>query len=325
MTGAVKHHLRGWTPTEFRLDRGQPAIRWRYTEGVDFSEPFFDDTIRRCLKDPFRLLFWRQTGIESLAEFADSSPGLAPAGFIFHMSRCGSTLVTQALGRCTSVLCLSEPGPLDSVLRAGSSSRSVPDGQRREWAQLVMSALGQPRREDQTRFVVKLDAWATVHLPLIMEAFPATPAIFVYRDPVEVMVSHLGRRGFHTVPGTLPPEWFGLAQTELGSITPEQYIARVLAQLCADVVPFARSGQVRLMEYRSLPTAVYEDIAPLFAISVSEQERQAMAERVRWNAKNPAVTFESDAEPKQRSATAQVRAAATEVVGPYYQALEGLR
>ena len=114
----VSHRLVGWTPTALVFDDRKPAVRWCFTEGIEFTDPMFNQTIERCLRDPFRLLFWRRTDMDVLAEFVTASPGLEPSGFIFHLSRCGSTLVAQMLAALSEALVMSEPPSFDHVLRA---------------------------------------------------------------------------------------------------------------------------------------------------------------------------------------------------------------
>ena len=160
-------------------------------KGSNSTHPMFDQTIERCLRDPFRLLFWRRTDMDVLAEFVAASPGLEPSGFIFHLSRCGSTLVAQMLAASSEALVMSEPPAFDQVLRAPTFCPDLSPRDHVAWLRWMLSALGQRRKPDQSRFVVKLDAWAIVHWRLIRQAFPDTPCIFLYRDPLEVMVSHL--------------------------------------------------------------------------------------------------------------------------------------
>ena len=298
--------LAGWTPTEVRAG---PVIRWCFTDGLDFTDPFFDESIERSLRDPFRLLFWRETDMAALAQFAAESPGLAPAGFIFHSSRCGSTLLTQMLAGLASTLVMSEPGPIDAVLRLEGSAAD-----RVDWVRWVVSALGQPRRPSQTGFVVKFDAWSILQLPVILRAFPDTPCVFVYRDPVEVVSSQLGRRGYHMIPGTLPPEWFGMSPSEVTSVRPEEYCAAVLRRLCEVAV---ESG-LRVVNYRDLPGAVTETIAPLFGIDPDPAVFTRVAGR---DAKNPFVPFVATPRPLAPAARAMVEAR----VGPAYEALERVR
>lgn len=312
---AAPPRLAGWTPIAVRGDGQGTVVRWCFTEGVQFDEPFFEQTIDRCLRDPFRLLFWRETGTDALAALACEAPGLEPAGFIFHMSRSGSTLVAQMLASLPQVLVVSEAGPLDAALRTGEVDPL-------RW---MLSALGRPRRAAQTQLVVKLDAWAIFALPLVRRAFPDVPCVFVYRDPVEVVASHLGHRGYHTVPGTLAPEWLGLPDGRLDSLEPEQYIAAVLGAICNAGVTGARTGGLTLVNYDSLPGAVAATVAPLFGIAAGRGERAAFARSAEKDAKNPCLPFVPDGAEKRRRASARTREAVDTWLRPAYDALEQLR
>jgi hypothetical protein len=320
---ATASRLAGWTPIAVDANGAEPVIRWCFTEGVEFTEPFFDQTIDRCLRDPFRLLFWRETGVEALAELARTSPGLQPAGFIFHMSRCGSTLAAQMLAGLTTTLVVSEAGPIDSIMRAGANRAGAPEEEElAEWLRGIVSALGQRRRPEQARLIVKLDAWAILRWPLIRRAFPDAPCVFVYRDPVEVVVSHLARRGYHTIPGTLPAGWLGAGELP---IMAEEYVAAVLARLCERALDAARQGELTLVRYESLLEAVPETVARLFGIEVGPAERAAFSAVAGRDAKNQAIQFEADSEDKQRKATPAALAAVDACLRPVYDSLESIR
>ena len=265
--------LEGWTPTEIVWNDTVPAIRWHFTDGIDFAEPFFRQSVERCLRDPFRLLFWRDTGVDQLIELSAERPGLELAGLVFHTSRCGSTLVAEMLRSLTTTLVVSEPDPVDMVLRARAHAPRLTDDEAVRWLRAMVAALTQPRAPGQHRAVVKLDAWAALEAPLVLEAFATTPRVFVYRDPTEVIASHLAQRGFHMIPGTLRPEQLGLAANEPFELAPEQYSAAVLARLCEIALAGARDGKWTLVNYRDLPEAVPAVVAPLFGIDVGADER----------------------------------------------------
>jgi hypothetical protein len=140
--GAGPSSLAGWTPIALSWDGERPVVRWCFTDGVQFTDPFFDQSIDRCLQDPFRLLFWRETDIRALAELSPTSPEVEPAGFIFHMSRCGSTLLTQMLAALPTTLALSEPSPLEAVLRARTGPSSLSDTEACALFRWMVAALG---------------------------------------------------------------------------------------------------------------------------------------------------------------------------------------
>src|SRR2546427_4873978 len=192
--------LDGWIPVRLYWREGKPMVDWCYLGRRRFADSFFEQTLGECLRQPFNLLFRHQTPIEVLGQWNELRPGLKPTGFIFHMSRCGSTLISQMLAALPGNIVISEARPIDSTLRAQFHAADITNEQKIAWFQWMISALGQQRLGKEKHFFIKFDAWNVSELPLIRRAFPAVPWIFVYRDPVEVMVSQLNHRGVHIVP-----------------------------------------------------------------------------------------------------------------------------
>ena len=95
--------LDGWVP--FRLDwkNPEPTVEWFYLGDQRFTDPFFTETMDRNLRRPFNLLFRQRTPISELKNFRNTRPGLTPSGFIFHLSRSGSTLVSQMLAAAPQI------------------------------------------------------------------------------------------------------------------------------------------------------------------------------------------------------------------------------
>ena len=287
-------------------------------------DSFFDQTIERCLSDPFNLLFRHQTPIEVLGQWNEVSPGLDPNGFVFHMSRSGSTLISQLLAAIPRNIVISEAPPIDATVRAHFKSAAVTDEQRITWLRWLISALSQPRMAQEENFFVKFDAWHILDLPLIRRAFPHVPWLFVYRDPVEVLVSQLGHRGAHMVPGVVAPSSFGIDPDQVWTIEPEEYCARVLAALCQAGLQHHGSGGL-LINYKQLPEIVWTSISEFFGIDHSEAEIEIMKGKTRRNAKNPAVVFQNDSADKRRKATENVLAAVNTWLDSTYEELEAAR
>src|SRR5712692_2993394 len=135
--------LDGWITVRFYWREGQPMVDWCYLGRKRFADSFFEHTVNKLMALPFNLLFRQQTPISVLDDLHEARPGLKPTGFIFHMSRCGSTLITQMLAVLSGTVVISEARPLDSVLRAHFRSTQVTDKQRIAWFQWMVSALGQ--------------------------------------------------------------------------------------------------------------------------------------------------------------------------------------
>ena len=227
---AGRSDLVGWTPVRARPQGDELTVEWRWLDDAPFREPFFTETVQRALERPFSLLFPRLTTIDELAAL---EPGLEPDGFILHMSRCGSTLVSQMLAAVPEYLVLSEPLLVNDVLRA-----PAPDRERIRRLRLAVAALGRPRTGSERGYVIKLDPWATHDLPLIRRAFPETPWLFLSRDPLEVLVSHRRQPGYQMLPSVVSPALFGLDFMSAVSMPFEEYGARVLGATCRDALAY---------------------------------------------------------------------------------------
>jgi hypothetical protein len=307
--------LRGWTPVRVGLATGRPVIEWCWTDGITFDHPFFDQSVDRCLRDPYRLLFRKTTSIEELGEWAQASPGLPLGGLVLHMSRCGSTLVTQMLAARGDVRVMSEPGPLDTLMRA-----DAPLAERADWLRWMVSALGQPELGEQ-RLVVKLDAWAALDLAALDAAFPDAPRVFLIRDAAEVLVSQAGHRGYHMIPGTLPPAVVGLEPADVMTMSPDAYGAAVLGAIVASVVAGGDDPRWLVVPYEELPSAVTERIAGHFGLWTTPDQASAMAAASRRDAKNPVLDFTADGGRKRAAATPEMLQEAEVRVEPFLKVL----
>lgn len=82
-----------------------------------FQDPFCHETILRCNDN-----LW-VTKSFSWPQIAEVSPSMMePSGLIFHIARCGSTLVSQLLKALPSLVVYSEPPVLNDVLMSSGLS-----------------------------------------------------------------------------------------------------------------------------------------------------------------------------------------------------------
>ena len=310
----------GWLPIGTAWCDGRLLVEWSWFGGRRLSEPFFQGDVQRSLALPFNRLFRAVTPIERLAEWLAQHPPLRPSGFIFHMSRCGSTLVSQMLAACADNVVISEAAPIDEVVRARQTRGDLAEDEQARWLEGIVGALGQPRAGER-RLFVKLDCWHTLALPLFRRAFPDLPWVFLYRDPVEVMVSQRQLPGMQMLPGAFAPELLGIAPT----LDRDDYCARVLARICEPIVAEHARGGGLLVNYRDLPQALWTAILPHFSVAASAEERASMMETAKYDAKMPGYEFTPDAEARQRAAKPATRAAAAHWLADVYGRLETLR
>lgn len=314
---------RQWLPTAILPTEHELAVEWAYFGGVALSAPFFEDELRKAQAHAFNRLFRQRTPLRGLAE-AQPADGLAvPDGFIFHLSRCGSTLVSQMLAALPDAIVVSEAAPLDAVVQLLNANPGVPIEERARLLRAMVGVLGRDRSGDARHYVVKLDSWHALDLTLFRHAFPDTPWIFLYRDPAEILVSQMRMRGIQATPGTMARDLYEIVGGE--DMPAEEYCARAFACICTAVLEYGQSGGGLLVNYASLPGAVEDEILPHFGIEADADGRAAMKAVAKRDAKAPSLPFAADTEAKQKEASEAIRAAVADHLAGPYRRLEAMR
>lgn len=264
----------GWTPVRVAF----PNAELLWTGERRFTEPFFEDTVRVCRRNPFAALFRRTVRFPN----APAQPGIAPSGFIFHMSRCGSTLVSQMFAAIRRTVVISEAPPIDEILRGNAD--------RLPW---VIGLLGQPRTGEETHLVVKLDAWHLHALPAIRAAFPDVPLLLVRRNPEEILQSWMRQPGKQSIPGALDPSVLGIDVDRAAGMNRQEWCDAVLAGLIRMADGFENDNLGMTVHYRELPEAVISRVAGHFGLELSDDEVEIMRRTAYFDAKNPGQPFDT--------------------------------
>jgi hypothetical protein len=310
-----------WAPTRVRWAEDGPIVDWCHLGDLRFSDPFFAQTIERAMRHPFNLLFQRSSPLEALAE---QTPELRPAGLIFHMTRCGSTLVSRMLASLPTTLVLSEPPPVDQVLRPPAALPGVTIERLIGWLRAVVVALGRRREPEQREFVIKLDGWHAMALPLIRRAFPDVPWAFLYRQPIEVLESLDRMRPHQMMPGGINPALIGLSPPQALAMSPDRYAAVLLERICRAAIEHHARDSGLLIEYRELPNAVAERLLVHFGLDCDAEALARMGEIARFDAKQPTLRYSDNSAAKRAAATPEMHELA-DALAPLYAQLEKLR
>lgn len=245
----------------------------------------------------------------------------SPAGIVFHVARCGSTLISQSLKKLDDLVLYAEPQPVNEIL-------APPHRWPRADLVAAIRALGGAFARHAGRpYVLKLSSWNTLFCDIVTEAFPETNWVLSLRDPIEVGVSLLGQ----------PPGWLSgtseasralieIIDAEARPALPEQRVARAFGAFCAAAARLDR-GRGRLVYYQALPAAVWDTVAPHFSLPVDARQRAEIEQAARLNAKAPIGSgreFEPDAATKQAVASLELRGAIDTFARPHLEHLVGL-
>lgn len=292
--------LRHWFPVALQ---GREIV-WRHVPNR-FTASFFTDTLHQ--QDPTQRYICR-TELDRLTRL---EPALTPSAFIFHSSRCGSTLLAQLLTTLPCCIVMSEPPIVDAFLNLHQTAPEA-DGGSANLRQLIL-ALGQQRSSEESHFFIKLDSWHIHSLPIIRAAFPHTPCWFLYREPEAILASHQRRRGPQMVPGMIA----SLTQETLAAGDLDGYCAKVLAGFFEAAL--ANVEYLQLIHYRQLPDILWQDLLPRQGLDCTSEQLERMRQRSGFHAKDQNIRFNADAPPISSHPILQQRAA------PLYAQLEQRR
>lgn len=314
----------GWTP--FHLSRhartpdGSPALRWCWLGARRLEEPFLDQTLEELFRfSPWSLLLRRTTSLDEWAAHPEAAQALTPAGFIFHVSRCGSTLISRSLASLPDARVVSEPRPLADFLALTDD-----EARRARRLRALVAAHGLTAAPGERRFFIKFDSVSSLDMAFVRSVFPAVPWVFAYRDPVEVFVSNLESGSAALSPGVLDARRLGF---EDPAVPLRRYAAMVLARYYAAGLEHANAPGGLLLDYRQLPAAIPTTVAAHFGLTLSAEDTRRMMAVAAHYAKEPGepIPFEADSAAKQRRASESVRRLVEEYLQPVYQQLESRR
>lgn len=310
-----------WLPTAIVPTQQGAAVSWTHFAGKPLSQSFFEASARIVLDLPINRLVSRCSTLQSLIDAPLPEDALPPDGLIFHMSRCGSTLAAQMIAALQGAIVISEAVPIDSAVQLNYQIPGLPFDLHVRVLRAMVAALGRNRTGHDRRYVIKLDAWHIKALPLFRAAFPDTPWVFMYRDPVEVMVSQKRQTGLMVVPGETPPDGFD-PNDEHSMLA---HGANVLGQIAQAAVDGMALGGGILVNYNEMPDAVADRMLPHFGIAIDATDRAAMHAATRQDVKSKDKVFSPDSAGKRAEATSDIRDVVAQHMAAPHAALEALR
>ncbi|MBV8750347.1 MAG: hypothetical protein JO103_11600 [Candidatus Eremiobacteraeota bacterium] len=291
MAGIDVASLAAWTPVRVRDLARAPVVEWALVD-APFAEPFFEQTADHAMRHPFNQVFKRRTPLAVFDDLADV-PAVTPSGFIFHMSRAGSTLVAQMLAALDASLVISEAQPFDALVtlrRAGRCDDATFVRRLRGMAAAFVRPFGGARR-----LFVKWNASHALELPLIARAFPGVPWMFLFREPRAVLASHRRASGAEAFGGPVDAALYGMDPAAVPSMNHDEYTARAVAAFGEAALRHANVGRGRFVDYAALPAVVVDELLPFFGVEPTAGERARMHAVTARDAKRPDTTFRADA------------------------------
>jgi hypothetical protein len=329
----ASNNFAGWLPVDAVVVDGRPGLLWLNMAGVDLVEPFFQQTVDRVRSDhPARAERFTEfdTLIQLEAQLEKDFESVPPTGFIFHSSRCGSTLLANACRAIAGSIVLSEPPAVDKLI-----ARFITDLDEQRTKELLYSiflratiaALGQRRTGQERHLFVKFACCSVSQIERIRRIWPNVPWVFLYRDPIETVVSNL-----QSLPAWLQDEDHRVlaaivetAPAEVAEMTKEELCARSIAAFYTTAHRVA-NDRTLLLNYKQLSTAEISNVLTFFGVQPANTEMETIARQSQNYSKATAArAFVADTDAKQQLATGFIREVAARWANKPYQLLEHKR
>ena len=314
--------LKGWLPVDAVVVEGRPGLMWMEMSGVSLTEPFFQQTVERARKENRAERF---TEFDVLLQLEKQLESVAPTGFIFHSSRCGSTLVANACRAVSNSIVLSEANAIDSLVARfiTDADNPVKESLYSVFLRGVVHALAQRRTSTEQHLFIKFACCSFAQLERIKRIWPNVPWLFLYRDPVETIVSNMR---------DAPPWLMDNDRRVLSSIigdasemTLEELCARTIGSLFSTAYKLANANSM-LLNYNQLSVPVIASVLNFFNVSLSSEELETIARTSEVYSKEASGTraFVADVDAKQKLASDLVREMSERWAGEPYRLLENL-
>ncbi len=210
------HHVENKASSKTPLDKYLPLDYVSYGKQIFIhaiagpskmpSDAFISQTERSQLKNgarrtliPLKARQFHHTKNKHLS--SDNPNGLnekhyqaeLPAGFIFHSSRCGSTLLCNMLDTLPNCYVIRESGIINKILNDPDLSE---DHKTLLFSSVIESYVAYSKSLGK-RCIIKFTSYCVLHIQTILNAHQGTPWIYLHRDPKTVLLS-IGKN---------PPPW----------------------------------------------------------------------------------------------------------------------
>lgn len=285
--------LANWVPLQPCKSASALLFEWLYLGEKKFTESFFDDTILACRRIyPHQRRYKVVSDLDMLLQWAEGLSALPVTGIIFHVSRCGSTLLSQLLAADEKNSVLSEVPFLDAMLRLPNQRRDISTPEAEGYFQAALRFYSQPRATGQERLFIKADSWHLHFYTQLRRLFPAVPFFLLYREPMGVIRSQQRQRGIQSVPGMIEPEVLQLTQEQCTDFNLDRYMAAVLEGFYRQMIRILRTDPLAFpLHYGDGMENNIRQLYQRLGLPVNSQLATVFTERCRFDAKRPQQVF----------------------------------
>lgn len=316
---ALLNSRRGLLPLELHCDARE--ISWLDFGDMHLCETFLEISAEERLSQHADALTV-VTDLEVLEAPDLYDDAFSPSGFIFHVGRCGSTLLAKVLSSLDRHIVIKEAEPVQQLL--GVEYEEVFKNTRPAYFRSLLNIYGHRRLPVHERFFVKFSSNHVKRLDMIRRLYPGVPWLFLYRNPYEIIPTFLEG-----------PAWFirnkDSAEGAFDAALPIESVER-MSDLAFSVQVESSTLRIAIentcdhclfIDYTQLRPENLPRILRFFGLKVTREEYDGMVEQFGFYSKSDgeSVPFVPDSAAKRDKVTDEIKQAIQEELWGLYQSL----
>lgn len=287
-----------WLPIKLIPENNKLFAEWIFLGDVRFTKPFFDENIAACKLAnlmPENQIKKRKTPLEFIIEVAKTIETFQPSLFIYHTSRCGSTLASQLLCLDDENIVTPEFEMIDSILRINEKGNIVSESERTELIKSIILLAGQKRFKNQKRHIIKLDSWHFLYFNELNRLFPESKQMIFFRDPDSIFNSVIKKPGIQFIPELISPSIYGLDSNFKDNFNPVKYINDVLRSMYLSIEKIKiHNSNILIHNYNKGINDIFFKIYDFLELTPDLRINHLVNERLLYHSKNSGSLYSNE-------------------------------
>lgn len=266
-----------------RIDFKTHSVKWANISQVDLGiKPFYSDYTNHILNN-HHLYHLSNTDTSTLLTPPSNLQIIEPAILIFHISRCGSTLLSNMLAESDQLSVKSEMQPINAILLEKL------DLGLQKTSDYLIGLSKSFENKGSKKLVIKLSSWNVLYADLFRKIFPNTYFIFLYRSPIEVIVSNLMRpRGWMKAYNNLVKveQFTRMKPKNVIKMSKLEYCTKTITEFMKHSISFFDDFSLAINYSQISPTVAKWIVENIVGLQVSHAEFKKFTVRSRYYAKD---------------------------------------
>lgn len=263
-----------WLPIALQLEEHPFNASWMDFGSMVLSQPLFQQSVLELRSSAPGKEREVTTDLATVIEAGTRCADVVPAGIIFHLSRCGSTLLSNALRLAENTTVLAEATPIINLLAPGIDRGEEKSESLAGAIRALVNLYSHYGSSVPKSMVIKLAPIDLYELGRARVYWPGVPFVIVIRNPVEVIASNVAQRPPWLANRVSSPrerrifDWAPLRPHEMSD---EEYCARAIGCFCTEALK-CRDGNCTIISYERLDEEMVGAVSRLFGLRLPSPE-----------------------------------------------------